>query len=174
MKFAHDFQNRDYRHIFVDFDSTLYLWDQIEERRNIPSDMDIEWMAQCLSAEGRPYNRDQLNSLLIDYLETQVCEIHLLTHVEFSFEAFSKFNFVNSVRPGLLTDWIGVAGPESKSRVMQIFESLGCPKESMLIIDDNYDVVCSCRDAGYDVAEPQFIMELMAGRTYEGDDAWEI
>ena len=153
-----EFLERRYRHIFVDFDSTLYLWDNGPERKSIESTV---WNARQLSRQGDAYDPSNINHLLVAYLEQSGAEAHLLTWVDFSFEAESKFNFINRHYPGLLADYIGTKSNEDKVRLLEAYEHAGNPKEAMLVIDDNFNVVRSCRERGFDVQEPQFVMGQM-------------
>lgn len=150
-----DFLDRKYRHIFVDFDSTLYLWDNSPGRKPVD---DIEWAARRLSNSEQNYDEKCLNVLLIEYLKQTQAQIHLTSWVDFSFEAKAKFDFIEEIYPNLLTDYIGTASTDAKIKLLRVYERLGNPKESMLLIDDNCNVVRPCRAAGYDVQEPQFIM----------------
>lgn len=153
-----EFLKKHYRHIFVDFDSTLYLWDNCFDRRSVEP---VTFGAMQLSRTGHVYDEKYINHLLVDYLKQSCAEIHLTTWVGFSFEAESKFNFINKHYPNLLTDYIGVATLEHKIRLLEVYEKAGNSKDTMLMIDDNFNVVNGCRQAGFDVQEPQFVMGML-------------
>lgn len=153
-----DFLERKYKHIFVDFDSTLYLWDNHPDRKDMEP---VKWNALQLSRDGRRYDPKYINKLLIEYLQRSGAEIHLSTSVNLSCEAESKFNFINKYYSNLLTDYIGISDAEQKICLLQAYEYEGNSKNSMLMIDDNYIVVSSCRAAGFDVQEPQFVMGMV-------------
>ena len=70
--------------------------------------------------------------------------------------------------PGLLTDYISVSSVENKVRLLETYEYAGNPKDTMLMIDDRFEVVHSCRHAGFDVQEPQYIMNLMFKNKLKG------
>ena len=153
-----EFLKKHYRHIFVDFDSTLYLWDNCPDRKSVDP---AAWYAMQLSRTGHIYNEKYINKLLVDYLRQSNAEIHLTTWVDFSFEAESKFNFINKYCPGLLTDYIGTSSTENKVKLMEAYVQAGNPKDTMLMIDDNFNVVHGCRYAGFDVQEPQFVIGML-------------
>lgn len=153
-----DFLSKKYRHIFVDFDSTLYLWDNCPEQKSIES---VAWNAMQLSRTGYVYDSAYINDLLVDYLKRSGAEIHLTTWCDFSFEAEAKFNFIEKHHPGLLTDYIATSSAENKIRLLEAYEHAGNPKATMLMIDDNFNVVHGCRHAGFDVQEPQFVMGMI-------------
>lgn len=157
-----NFLDKFYKHIFVDFDSTLYLWDNNPERTSLG---DIAFEAMRLLKKERTYDSTYINELLVDYLKLQKqsgAEIHLTTQCDFSFGAEAKFKFMENNYPGLLTDYISTASNESKIRLMETYEYAGNPKNTMLMIDDRFEVVHGCRHAGFNVQEPQFIMGMMA------------
>lgn len=158
MKTLMDFLKKEYSHIFVDFDNTLYLWDNSPERKTIEP---VEWYAHQLPRMGHIYKDKYINKLLVDYLQRSCAMIHLTTQVTFSFEAEAKFNFIDRFHPNLLADFIGTASTEDKVHLMEAYENLGITKSKMLMIDDNYNVVHECRKAGFDVQEPQFIMNVI-------------
>lgn len=153
-----EFLKKHYRHIFVDFDSTLYLWDNCTDRKSVDS---VAWNAMQLSRTGHVYDEKYINRLLVDYLKQSCAEVHLTTWVDLSFEAESKFNFINKYCPGLFTDYIGTSSAENKVKLLEAYVQAGNPKDTILMIDDNFNVVHGCRHAGFDVQEPQFVMGMV-------------
>ena len=171
------FLERKYKHIFVDFDSTLYLWDNHPGRKSVP---DTEWASLRLPRNGDCYDRDFINKPLVDYLILSRAEVHLVTWTDFSFEGEAKFNFINREYPDLLTDWISASSNEDKIRLLKAYEYAGNDRATMLMIDDNFNVVHGCRKEGFDVQEPQFIMGLMykwetnrlVDKDHKGEEWW--
>lgn len=153
-----EFLSKRYRHVFVDFDSTLYLWDNCPDRKSVDS---VVWNATQLSRTGHVYDKKYINRLLVEYLRQSCAEIHLTTWTDFSFEAESKFNFINRYCPDLLTDYIATSSAENKIKLLEAYEHAGNPKDTMVMIDDNFNVVHGCRHAGFDVQEPQFVMGMI-------------
>ena len=152
-----DFLNKKYTDIFVDFDQTLYLWDESQLKK----DSLAEFYAKSIAMrDGSQYNPDQINKILIKYLQESNAKVHLATHVRISANAEAKFNFINKYYPNLLTDWFGLANPESKILLLDAFVCNGYDKSEILMIDDNDTVIDCCKCGGFDVQNPQFIMGL--------------
>lgn len=157
------FLEKRYKHIFVDFDSTLYLWDNCPDRKSAD---DVSWTAMRLSKDTDCYDPNSINKLLVSYLRQSCAQIHLVTWVNFSFEAELKYDFINKYYPDLLIDYIACSSNENKLLLLRAYERAGNPRDTMLLIDDRYNVVQACRQEGFDVQEPQFIMGQIFKKPY--------
>ena len=160
------FSDKAFKHIFIEFDNALYLWDDSLER---PLETNYEHQLSVLSMKEVPidnrFQKENINKLLIEYLKEQKrcyadTQIHLLTHARFSYEAELKFNFINSFYPYTLNDFIGCQSVEDKIMLLELYNQMGCEKSELLVIDSTFEVIESARTKRYEVQNPQYIMSF--------------
>lgn len=165
------FTDLSFKYILVDFDSTLWLWNNTAAACHglCRENMDILQLTDMLhdpdTVYDTVYNPSQINTLLIEYLKEQKekgARIILVSWVEFSFNARAKFNFINEHTDNLLDEYVGTMGKESKITLADTLYSFSeADKQDILIIDDAHEVIKAAKEAGYSCQEPQFIMNEM-------------
>lgn len=153
------------KNIFVDFDNTMYVWDN--SPRTEPSTTDhIDWLASSIKDPfGQYYDADNLNDcLIIEYLKKAKnagSKIILFTWTTFSSEGKAKFNFINSIHSNLLDDWISVSSIDAKVEYLLAFERAGNDRNDMLVIDDDVTAIDKIYKAKFNIQTPQCIMNLI-------------
>ena len=151
------FLDMKFDHIFVDFDSTLYLHDNIDELDDTKPEYNY---VKILKGE-KIYDVNKLNKPLIEYLMQASGTKHLVSWCNLSIGCEHKFKFINSCYPGLFSDWIATGSKADKIVLLKAYVEAGVAPGTILMIDDVHEVVDGCKENHFYVQEPQFIMNLM-------------